>query len=187
MRTFARGAVALALAVVVGGVSAGVAQAKAAYDRITMQHQEKQQWCWVSAGLTIAKFQGFGSTQTDFCERASQHFNKVSCDNKPATLGDMAGAWADLGMKHPGKGLNRAASFAEIKSEVDAGRPVAARIGWKQGGGHMNVVFGYNEEEGTVAVADPWPDTTTYTWWKYDDYVKNAHFAWTHSGIQISR
>ncbi|MDH6134419.1 hypothetical protein P3T37_003822 [Kitasatospora sp. MAA4] len=178
------------LAVVISMVlaaAAGTARADTGYDKITMFQQQKQQWCWAASGLAIAKFQGYGSTQADFCQRAAKYDKSLSCDNKPATLGNMASAWSDLGMTHPGYGLSRAASFAEITSEVKASRPVAVRIGWTTGGGHMNVVFGFNTSNKTIAVADPWPGTTTYTWWKYDDYVSNKAFKWTHSGLGISK
>ncbi|WP_232246381.1 papain-like cysteine protease family protein [Kitasatospora mediocidica] len=181
---------ASALAVVISMVlaaAAGAARADAGYDRIAMHQQVKEQWCWAASGLTIAKFQGYGSTQDDFCKRAAKYDRYLSCDNRPATLDDMAYAWHDLGMTRPGQGLVRAASFAEITSEVKASRPVAARIGWTSGGGHMNVIYGFNTANNTIAVADPWPATKTYTWWNYNDYVSNRAFRWTHSRIGISK
>ncbi|MEV0193870.1 papain-like cysteine protease family protein [Kitasatospora purpeofusca] len=165
----------------------GTARAEAGYDQITMLKQEKSQWCWSASGLTIAKFQGYGSTQADFCKRASSYAGGPSCDNQPARLEDMANAWYDLGMANPGTGLVRAASFAEVTSDVKAARPIGARIGWKSGGGHMNVVYGFDTSNNTIAVGDPWPDTTTYTWWNYNDYVNNSSFRWTHSRTGISR
>ncbi|MFG2668301.1 hypothetical protein ACGFY6_29210 [Streptomyces sp. NPDC048387] len=65
----------------------GTAHAEAGQDTITMLKQEKSQWCWVASGLTIAKFHGVGSTQTDFCGRAQPYYG---CNNQPATLDDMA-------------------------------------------------------------------------------------------------
>lgn len=187
MRRLKRSAMSSVMALVIVGTSAATVQAEAGQDQIGMLKQLKSQWCWVASGLTIAKFQGYGSTQDDFCKRAAKQSGEVNCNNYPATLGDMAGAWADLGMKHPGVGLVRAASFNEIKADVKAGRPVAARIGWQQGGGHMNVIYAYNTANDTIGVADPWPGTNTFTWWKYSSYVKNRQFAWTHSRIGISK
>ncbi|MEV7598815.1 papain-like cysteine protease family protein [Kitasatospora sp. NPDC089797] len=166
------------------GVAAGQARAETQQNGITMLKQEKTQWCWVASGLTIAKFQGFGSTQTDFCTRAQP---SNGCNNQPATLGDMARGWGSLGMTRTGTGLNSAATFDQVYTDVKASRPVAARIGWTAGGGHMNVVYGYDTDKKTVAVADPWPDTATYTWWNYADYVSNSSFKWTHSRIGISK
>ncbi|MEU7136595.1 papain-like cysteine protease family protein [Streptomyces sp. NPDC046261] len=189
MGRFTFATIASTLTLAVSGVftaAAGTAQAESAYDDITMYKQEKSQWCWAASGLTIAKYQGYGSTQTDFCNRAAKHDPYLSCDNQPATLQDMAYAWGDLGMSHTGTGLSRAASFSEVHTDVNAARPLGARIGWNSGGGHMNVVYGYDTSNNTIGVADPWPDTNTYTWWNYNDYVSNSSFKWTHSRIGIS-
>ncbi|CAM5543470.1 C39 family peptidase (plasmid) [Streptomyces viridifaciens] len=183
--TFA--ATTMAVALTVSGLFAAAgspAHAEAGQDTIGMYKQEKTQWCWVASGLTIAKFQGYGSTQTDFCARANPYYG---CNNQPATLDDMARGWSSLGMTHPGSGLNSAATFNQVYTEVKAARPVAARIGWTSGGGHMNVVYGFDTSNNTIAVADPWPDTATYTWWNYSDYVSNSSFKWTHSRIGIFR
>ena len=162
----------------------GTAHAEAGYDDIAMYKQEKTQWCWVASGLTIAKYHGHGSTQADFCTRAQPYYG---CNNQPATLDDMARAWGSLGMAHTGSGLGSAASFNQVYTDVKAARPLGARIGWTSGGGHMNVIYGYDTSNNTIGVADPWPDTTTYTWWNYSDYVSNSSFKWTHSRIGISR
>ncbi|BFV55074.1 papain-like cysteine protease family protein [Kitasatospora sp. CMC57] len=183
--TFAATAAAVALAVsALVAASGSSAHAEAGQDNIAMYKQEKSQWCWAASGLTIAKFQGYGSTQTDFCDRAHPYYG---CNNQPATLDDMARGWNSLGMTHPGSGLSSAATFNQVYTDVKAARPVAARIGWTSGGGHMNVVYGFDTSNSTIAVADPWPDTATYTWWNYNDYVSNSSFKWTHSRIGISR
>ncbi|MFE6050024.1 papain-like cysteine protease family protein [Kitasatospora sp. NPDC056446] len=183
--TFAATAMAVALTTSALLAAAGSpAHAEAGQDTINMYKQEKTQWCWVASGLTIAKFQGYGSTQTDFCSRAQPYYG---CNNQPATLDDMAKGWSSLGMTHPGSGLTSAATFDQVYTDVKAARPVAARIGWTSGGGHMNVVYGFDTSKNTIAVADPWPDTATYTWWNYNDYVSNSSFRWTHSRIGISR
>ncbi|MFH8562128.1 papain-like cysteine protease family protein [Streptomyces sp. NPDC017988] len=123
-------------------------------------------------------------TQTDFCNRAQPSYG---CNNQPATLDDMARGRSSLGMAHTGSGLNSAATFNQVYTDVKAARPVAARIGWTPGGGHMNLVHGFDTSNTTIAVADPWPDTATYTWWKYNDYVSNSSSKWAHSRIGISR
>ncbi|MFI1385828.1 papain-like cysteine protease family protein [Embleya sp. NPDC020886] len=168
-------------------VASGTARAESNYDQITMLKQEKTQWCWVASGLTIAKFQGYGTTQADFCTRAAAKNSGLSCDNQPATLQDMANAWSGLGMKQTGTGLSRAATFNEVSTDVKAARPIGARIGWRSGGGHMNVVYGYDTSNNTIGVGDPWKDTQTYTWWNYNDYVNNSSFVWTHSRTGISQ
>jgi hypothetical protein len=36
------------------------------------------------------------------------------------------------------------ATFAQVKAEIDAGRPVGARVGWSGGGGHFMCIYGYS-------------------------------------------
>ncbi|GAA0354292.1 hypothetical protein GCM10010319_34360 [Streptomyces blastmyceticus] len=153
---------------------------------ISMQKQVKDQWCWDATGLTIANFWGYTRyNQYDFCRLAAQN-NRLDCNNRPATLGDMANALRNMGFRSSGNDLYRNASFGETRTEIANGRPFAVRIGWNSGGGHMNVVYGYDSTSNMIAVGDPWPTTKTYTWWNYSAYSGNNSFRWTHTrtGIQ---
>ncbi|MEV5378304.1 papain-like cysteine protease family protein [Streptomyces nondiastaticus] len=178
-------ATALALAAA-GWTAAAVGTAHAgAYDDISMQKQEQSQWCWDASGNTVANWWGYNYSQTDFCNLANRATG-VSCNNQPATPNDVAGAWRLMGFAHTGTLQYSAASFSQTRTEVDGLRPFLARIGWKSGGGHFNVIYGYDETNNTIAVADPWPATQTYTWWNYNDYVSNSSFNWTHTQIGVS-
>ncbi|WP_269853629.1 papain-like cysteine protease family protein [Streptomyces sp. RPT161] len=152
---------------------------------IAMQKQVQDEWCWDASGLTIADYWGYTQySQNDFCRLAAQNGN-LSCDDQPATLDDMANAWSNMGFTSTGYDLYRSASFSETGKEITSGRPFAVRIGWRSGGGHMNVVYGYDPSSQMIAVGDPWPSTQTYTWWNYNDYVSNSSFQWTHSRVGI--
>lgn len=152
--------------------------------RITMQKQVRTQWCWDASGVTIAKYWGHSVTQEQFCRLAAQG-TWVDCNNQPATLEDMANGLARLGLRNSGRSLYRNASFSESAAEVAAGRPFAVRFGWHSGGGHMNVIYGYDRTSNMIAVGDPWQTTQTYTWWNYSTYVNNNQFQWTHSRVGI--
>ena len=152
---------------------------------ISMQKQVQDEWCWDASGLTIADYWGYTQySQNDFCQLAARN-GDISCDDQPATLDDMANAWSNMGFSNTGYDLYRSASFSETGNEIANGRPFAVRIGWRSGGGHMNVIYGYDPSSGMIAVGDPWPSTQTYTWWNYNDYVSNSSFQWTHSRIGI--
>ncbi|WP_414167440.1 papain-like cysteine protease family protein [Streptoverticillium reticulum] len=152
---------------------------------ISMQKQVQSQWCWDASGLTIANYWGYNRySQADFCRLAAQN-NRLSCNNQPATLGDMANALRNMGFRSSGSDLYRNASFGETRNEIANGRPFAVRFGWNSGGGHMNVVYGYDNNSNMIAVGDPWPTTKTYTWWNYSTYVNNNSFRWTHTRIGI--
>ncbi|MFC5719222.1 papain-like cysteine protease family protein [Streptomyces gamaensis] len=152
---------------------------------INMQKQVQSQWCWDASGLTIANYWGYNRySQADFCRLAAQN-NRLSCNNQPATLGDMANALRNMGFRSSGSDLYRNASFGETRNEIANGRPFAVRFGWNSGGGHMNVIYGYDSNSNMIAVGDPWPTTKTYTWWNYSTYVNNNSFRWTHTRIGI--
>ncbi|GAA4994229.1 papain-like cysteine protease family protein [Kitasatospora paranensis] len=152
---------------------------------ITMQKQVQDQWCWDASGLTIATYWGrTGYTQADFCRLAAQG-SRLDCNDQPATLGDLANGLANMGFSSSGRDLYRSATFAETSAEIAGGRPFAVRIGWNSGGGHMNVIYGYDPSSSMIAVGDPWPSTQTYTWWNYATYTSNNSFQWTHSRIGI--
>ncbi|MFI9235670.1 papain-like cysteine protease family protein [Streptomyces sp. NPDC053079] len=153
---------------------------------IGMQKQVRDQWCWDASGLTIANYWGYTQyNQYDFCRLAAQNNGGLDCNNQPATLGDMANGLRNMGFRNSGTDLWRNASFSETQSEIANGRPFAVRIGWTSGGGHMNVIYGYDSTSNMVAVGDPWPSTQTYTWWNYSAYSGNNSFRWTHSRIGI--
>ncbi|MBV6699895.1 papain-like cysteine protease family protein [Kitasatospora aureofaciens] len=152
---------------------------------IGMQKQVRTQWCWDASGVTIANYWGRSDvTQEQFCRLAAQG-TWVDCNNQPAALEDMANGLARLGLSNSGRSLARSASFNETTGEITAGRPFAVRIGWRTGGGHMNVIYGYDSSSNMIAVGDPWPTTQTYTWWNYARYASNSSFQWTHSRIGI--
>ncbi len=152
---------------------------------ITMQKQVQDEWCWDASGLTIANYWGYTQySQYDFCRLAAQG-SRLDCNDQPATLDDMANGLSHVGFRNSGYDLSRSASFAETSREISSGRPFAVRIGWSTGGGHMNVIYGYDSTSGMIAVGDPWPSTQTYTWWNYNTYAGNSEFQWTHSRIGI--
>ncbi|GHF35232.1 MULTISPECIES: papain-like cysteine protease family protein [Streptomyces] len=154
---------------------------------IGMQKQVRDQWCWDASGLTIANYWGYTKyNQYDFCRLAAQGNSGLDCNNQPATLDDMANGLANMGFRNSGRDLYRNASFSETQNEIANGRPFAVRIGWTSGGGHMNVIYGYDGNSNMIAVGDPWPSTQTYTWWDYSTYAGNNSFRWTHTrtGIQ---
>jgi hypothetical protein len=152
---------------------------------VTMQKQVQDEWCWDASGLTLANYWGYHQySQYDFCHLAAQG-SWLDCNDQPATLDDMANGLARMGFRNSGYDLYRSASFSETSNEIANGRPFAVRIGWSTGGGHMNVIYGYDSTSNMIAVGDPWPTTQTYTWWNYSTYASNNQFQWTHSRIGI--
>ncbi|KDN22366.1 papain-like cysteine protease family protein [Amycolatopsis rifamycinica] len=156
---------------------------------ITMQAQQKDQWCWDASGNTIAAYWGHSLTQTRFCQIAHNE-SGGDCANNQGYLSDQQRVFRylgfpDAGTYYPG---GQTLSFTGVKNQIDAGKPVGTRIGWRSGGGHMHVLYGYDDSSGAprVEYGDPWPNNSRYNSMNYDTYRSNSQFQWTHtlSGIE---
>ncbi|OKH99800.1 hypothetical protein A6A06_22275 [Streptomyces sp. CB02923] len=152
---------------------------------IDMQEQERNQWCWAASGDTVADFWHRAYTQTQFCnlafgKRLDENLNDPSCPNLPNDLGADSRAFSTMGL-NGGRTTYGPMSFEEIKEEIDAGRPVITRIGWKRGGGHIEVIFGYDERGRQIFWGDPWFTSYRYNWAPFAYYVDNASFSWTYA------
>lgn len=151
---------------------------------ITMQVQEKDQWCWAAAGNTIADFHGQGVTQTEFCQLAHDESGS-DCANNQGYLQEVAWALEQIGFSSPGRTLDYAIPFTDVQSQITARQPIETRIGWTSGGGHMHVIYGTGD--GTVSWGDPWPSTQRYSTATYDEYTSNSEFQWTHTLAEIRK
>jgi hypothetical protein len=169
---------ALSLLTVVAVPAASAATANQL--NITMQAQQASNWCWAASGNTVATFDGYHYSQNQFCDMAFGNSLTASCANDQASLADDQTAFARIGIS-PGTYVTGYLWYSAIIREIDAGRPVMARIQWSSGGGHMEVLYGYDQSRNWVYWGDPWPSDYRYNWGDYDYYVSNSSFEWTHS------
>ncbi|WP_330238334.1 papain-like cysteine protease family protein [Streptomyces sp. NBC_00525] len=151
---------------------------------ITMQAQQKSNWCWAASGNTIATWFGRNYSQNQFCNAAFGRAQGYECPNSQATLGDVQNGlyWAGV---YPGSYVNGWLRYSTVQSEIANGRPVETRIQWSSGGGHMHVLYGYDDANSLVYWGDPWPSSNRYNWASHAWYVNNAEFSWTHSLYRI--
>ncbi|MFJ2825196.1 papain-like cysteine protease family protein [Streptomyces toxytricini] len=165
------------------GPAAGAALAYKRLD-ITMQAQQKSNWCWAAGGNTIAAWYGRTHTQNQFCNAAFNRPQGTECPNNQATLGNVQTAlrWSGI---NPGSYVTGWLRHATVQAEIDANRPVETRIQWSSGGGHMHVVYGYDTNGSWVYWGDPWPSSDRYNWASHAWYVDNSGFSWTHSLYRI--
>ncbi|MFC5723014.1 papain-like cysteine protease family protein [Streptomyces gamaensis] len=167
--------------------TAGDAQARLAAAKrldISMQAQQKSNWCWAGSGNTIATWYGRNYSQNQFCNAAFNRRQGTECPNNQATLGNVQNAldWAGI---NSGSYVSGWLRYATVKNEINAGRPVETRIQWSSGGGHMHVLYGYDDSRTWVYWGDPWPSSDRYNWASHDWYVNNNRFSWTHSLYRI--
>ncbi|MFJ3338573.1 papain-like cysteine protease family protein [Streptomyces sp. NPDC086766] len=133
---------------------------------ISMQAQQESNWCWAASGATIASWFGHDYSQNSFCDAAFGYSLNTSCPNSQATLADDRTAYDRMGL-NPGSYIQGRLSYGGVQSEIDADRPVQTRIQWSSGGGHMEVLYGYDASSGWVYWGDPWPDDYRYNWATY--------------------
>ena len=124
-----------------------------------MQAQKQTEWCWAATSVSLALYYNgtagwtqCGMVDAELSQRGCCHDGGSARCNRPHVL-DAPLARARV--------LNRmqrgAVGYAAIRGEIDAGRPLAWRIGWRGGGGHFAVIEGYQRRGGQwVAIDDPW-------------------------------
>ncbi|WP_030687918.1 papain-like cysteine protease family protein [Streptomyces sp. NRRL B-1347] len=174
-------------------VSSPAAGARAAADpsvlaakrlNITMQAQQKTNWCWAAAGNTIATYLGKNYSQNQFCNAAFNRSQNTECPNNQATLGNVQNALGWMGINR-GSYVTGWLRYDTVQAEVNANRPVETRIQWSNGGGHMHTIYGYDTANSWVYWGDPWPSSDRYNWASHSWYVNNNTFSWTHSLYRI--
>lgn len=165
-----------------------------------MQHQQQTQWCWAATSVSVARYYRSWSTWTQ-CRMVNAEKGQTTCCvdgssdacNQPHVLNaplDRAEVLDHM--------VGGTVSYADVQAEINAGRPVAWRIGWSGGGGHFAVIEGHRVLGGQwVAVDDPWwgesdvPLSTltggTYQstgTWTHTYFTKRQPFPWVHEQWQ---
>ncbi|AHH96819.1 putative secreted protein [Kutzneria albida DSM 43870] len=145
---------------------------------ISQQVQQQNQWCWVGSGLTIAKFLGKdqGISQNGFCDLARGYPQGSQCPNQAGQLEWVQRAYQGLGM-NPGQ-VSNPLSFSTVQSQINAGKPIETGIYWTAGGGHAQVIYGYDSSTSSIFYGDPWPSSPRYSQMAYNSYVRNGQFQW---------
>ncbi|GGY19572.1 hypothetical protein GCM10010342_01530 [Streptomyces anulatus] len=164
----------------------GAGSAVAATQRldITMQAQQQTNWCWAAGGNTIAAWFGRNYSQNQFCNAAFNRSQNSQCPNSQATLGNVQTGLSWAGVR-PGSYVTGWLRYPTVQAEISAQRPIETRIQWSSGGGHMHVIYGYDDANSWVYWGDPWPSSNRYNWASHAWYVNNNEFSWTHSLYRI--
>jgi hypothetical protein len=156
---------------------------------MVMAHQTHTFWCWAAVAVSVDRLFARTSTGWAQCELVARLLPGASdcCStpklfNKPYSLQealDKVGNWRDT---------VGPLSFAEIKEQLSAQRPVCCRIQWFGQGAHavaIDACLEYESGEQIVHVVDPF-----YSWGPgggdyipYDEFVSNYRSSgeWTHT------
>jgi hypothetical protein len=112
----------------------------------TMQMQTQSNWCWAATSTSVSHFYWFWSTWTQ-CRVANGELAHSDCCDSPVPSACNVPWYLDKALTRTHNFVSiigQQASFQQVREEIDAGRPVGARIGWNGGGGHFMVIYGYS-------------------------------------------
>ncbi len=159
--------------------------------QITQQHSY---WCWAATSQTILSYYGtnvaqceianYGQQRGDCCQMSTEFDTRHDCNATNSLNGTYgtAGILQHWGLSTPTYS-GAALSWAEVLSEIDAGRPFVIRWGWDGGGGHELTGYGYSYVDGSytrVSYMNPSPDEG-YTSADYAWTVHGSDHTWTHT------
>ena len=111
-----------------------------------MQSQTQTNWCWAATSTSVSHFYWIFSTWTQ-CKVANGELGHTDCCNSTVPSACNVPWYLDKALTRTNNFLNMVsgqATFQQVRDEIDAGRPVGARIGWSGGGGHFMVIYGYS-------------------------------------------
>jgi Papain-like cysteine protease AvrRpt2 len=162
-----------------------------------METQELKRWCWAAVAVSVKHFFSAGSALTQ-CQVATPVLiqegkipvARICCLTKnlcnfTANLQDALNLPSTNNLRQIVTAPLPFDGAQSVKSEIGrpSNTPIAARIGWSNGGGHFIALIGYKEYGSgaqTVHVADPYYGPS---WQYYDDlldfYLEDG--AWSDS------
>ncbi len=116
----------------------------------TMQAQTQTNWCWAATSTSVSHFYWFLSNWTQ-CTVANAELGLTDCCNGSVPSACNVAWYLDRALTRTNNfvSITGSVSFQQVRDEIDAGRPVGARIGWNGGGGHFMVIYGYSLVVGT--------------------------------------
>ena len=121
----------------------------------TIQSQEQSEWCWAANAASVSKFYDPLSTWTQ-CQLANDAFALTTCCQDGTTDQCNQAYHVDVALvmvSRYGRTLKTRLADADIRMEIDNGRPVCVMIRWPDQNNHFVTIYGYS---GTFYdIADP--------------------------------
>jgi hypothetical protein len=110
-----------------------------------MEPQTQSNWCWAATATSVSHFYWLQSTWTQ-CRVTNDELGRSDCCNSTVPSLCNVPWYLDKALTRTGNFVSvmGQATFQQVRDEIDAGRPVGARIGWSGGGGHFMVIYGYS-------------------------------------------
>lgn len=153
---------------------------------VDLRSQQTRMWCWAASAQMIMSYMG---TNVNQCIQANNRFSRTDCctispcPSPPNSHPCVTGGWPEFGKYGFTFNTSGALSWAALKGQIDAGKPIAFSWGWDGGGGHMMVVNGYKTwgPFSWVHVLDPWAPCNGDSYYiTYDAFVDGSGYShWT--------
>jgi hypothetical protein len=154
-----------------------------------IEFQEQTNWCWAAVSKSVSHFFDLHSQWTQ-CRVVNEELGKDTCCGAEAA-GPCNQPWyLDRALTRTQNFVNRlsgSVQFGTIRAEIDARRPLCARIGWNNGsGGHFVTFQGYSTRV-VGGIATPWvevEDPNSGHWsLSYDEFRTSypGNGSWTHT------
>jgi Papain-like cysteine protease AvrRpt2 len=139
------------------GLPAQVAKPRWRRVPLSMQAQLQTQWCWAACATSASHLYDAASTWTQ-CRVVNAELTQTGCC-QDGSSGQCNQPWyLDLALTRTGNLAGLASGtvpLSRLRSELAAGRPVGARIGWAGGGGHFAMISGcLDDATGILEVRD---------------------------------
>ena len=148
-----------------------------------MEAQTQTNWCWAATSKSVSHFYSFLSPWTQ-CKIASSELNNTCC-NSPVPGACNVPWYLDKALTRTQNFVSVQAgtvSWSTVKSELEKGLVVGARIGWNGGGGHFMVIHGVTRIGATqyLHIDDPIYGKSFLT---YNQFATNyqGSGSWTHT------
>ncbi|QRO01884.1 C39 family peptidase [Archangium violaceum] len=141
---------------------------------VTMQPQQRSNWCWAAVATTTARF--YQPSQPWTQESLVGVVLGVKPDNASTLPAQYNVAWylaeALTQTGHFERYQQGPLSYEDTCEQVARGAPLGVQVQWAGGGTHFMLVTGYDAGD-LVLVQNPWDLSSTYV--PYDTLVKGFH------------
>ncbi|MBO9880836.1 papain-like cysteine protease family protein [Xanthomonas sp. D-109] len=146
------------------------------------QAQLQTQWCWAAVASSVAAFYAPPNPEFSQCRLACWATGADSCCTDGSSTVCNQPQLQSQALQHVGHRRTSSSgrlSFSEIRTEIDAGRPIAVTVHWAGGGGHAVVISGYAtlQNRAYVRVQDPAGAATALV--ALDDFPNGGTWNWT--------
>lgn len=150
------------------------------------QLQEQSNWCWAAVATSVAGF--FGDHQWSQCGVADATLGRKDCCGTGAADQNKCNMpyYLESALqttRHLCDMEVRSLTVAEVELEIDKGRPVGCRVGWRDGTGHFLAVVGYAtgaSGRAYIDIDDPIFSTSTSAFDEFASLYQGGG-DWTHS------